>query len=358
MCDIKLPSVEQTDRFRDNINKHIDFVLNAYKSSPDLLLLIGDNPFRALEDAQRYLGRTILAVFEYGNIQLQKRILPWVYRSYIRHGFNIDYFSNTLKLWIKSIERSYDDPVVYTAFLYYLLNLDSENRLLSKEVPPSWLNSQDTNLVAADDLQRLFQLLVENDVESAIDLIDEFYNRDRFSAFEDLIKPVLYEVGRYWELDKMSVADEHRISAVISSYIASVTSPAASVDNSILITPAPNEYHEIGAQMLAAAFMDKGWTVIYRNAGTPADEVIKEIKHSKPDIAAFSASLILSALNLKEMIKQVKEKFPDLPVLVGGRFVADNPETAVQIGADAHAFRIDEAIQTAERLVGKKIETK
>jgi hypothetical protein len=90
--NLRMPNREQTAKFQDALPELTEEVLESFRSNRTLLEKIGPNPVQALGAAQLYLGRTMSAVFTYRNPKLQIRLLPWVYRSYTRHGFLEDYF--------------------------------------------------------------------------------------------------------------------------------------------------------------------------------------------------------------------------------------------------------------------------
>lgn len=347
---MKLPDPQKADLFSANLKAHVDFVLHRFRSDPGLDYLRGDNPFKSLEMAQLYLARTLDAVFQYGEAALHFRILPWVYRSYTRHRFHRDYFSRTLSLWIESFERLDPDNREAIGFLKALLDLDGEMRQEADRVPPSYLGEHPR-------LQGLLMSLIAGDGESYGPLLDGLYRGEIDDFARNGIQPLMYEVGRYWEMDMISVADEHRITAVIANEISSRRRVTDGLPRrTVLISPAPNEFHELGALIVSEEFRRRGWKVIYLNAGTPEEEVLRTIGTERPAVAALSTALILHGVALKRLVGAIKKRYRGLPIILGGKFIVDNPEVPVLLGCHTGGPNPSDAVALAERLADERVD--
>lgn len=348
----QLPDKSQTLKFKKSLSSIVSAVTKEYRLSADLLKLKGQNSLESLDNAQLHLGRTLLSVFEYSNVDMHIRILPWVYRSYKRHGYFAGYFAATLKLWIKAVSSEMDEPDAYIPYLKYLLDLDQQMAQLSDNIPETHLKDIEGSPYSAEELNELLRTLVADDLENSEKLLARYYNRENRLFWDYVIHPVMYEVGRLWELDYISVDDEHRISAVISGFIASVHKRNfKKTRHRILITPAPNEYHEIGALLLAEEFRQADWAVSYLNAGASIQNIIDFADQHKPDIIAISAASILHASNLFQIVGSLKMSHPEIPVILGGKFVNENLEIITTLAAAGGASSPKEAIELVKRIL-------
>jgi methanogenic corrinoid protein MtbC1 len=347
---MKLPNLGDAVLFDRDLKSHVDHVIDSFRSLKNDTPLWGNNTFESLEKSQLFLGKTLNTVFIFQNYQLHVRILPWVYRNYQNHGFHSDFFSHAINFWIDSIVFHYGKQNTIIPYLESLLLLDDEMREKAREVPKSFINNDKEY-----NLQILFLSLINHDREKSLKLLESFHGKKELSFASDIILPLMYEVGRYWEMDKISVADEHQISALISNFIASKHGvKTGTVEKTILITPAPNEFHEIGALLLSEEFRNQGWKVEYLKAGTSKEEIYQKIADTNPRIIAISIALILHARFLKELVTNLKKEYGEIPIILGGKFINDNREILQELGCEGGILDPADTVELAERIVHEK----
>jgi MerR family transcriptional regulator, light-induced transcriptional regulator len=137
-----------------------------------------------------------------------------------------------------------------------------------------------------------------------------------------LFQRSLYEVGRLWETNKISVAVEHLCTSITESLINLVYPYMFAAEHSgkkAVITCTPGEYHQIGARMLADYFELKGWDSYFLGSNTPVTGLVKFIEECHPDLLAVSMSVYFNLNSLHTLVKSVCEYFPDLEIIVGGQ---------------------------------------
>ncbi len=341
-----MPNEEETLLFKQNLDRLVEAAVARFRENPDLASLKGDNPWLILEKAQLYFGLTLWAAYRFKDPAIHRKLLPWVYRSYWRHGFAPDYFAATLQIWIDISSRLLPLSEIYTALMHDLLDLDAEMRAQSREVPDSY--------ITPGPEQELFLALIEQDEAKIGGLLGQLADELGLALYSRVLQPIMYEVGRYWEMDKISVDQEHEISARISSFLAAKEVPIPEKPgHSILITPAPNEFHELGALMLANYFRAAGWQVHYLNAGTSRTELSAALVRHRPAVLAISVALVLHAPYLPDYISSARETAPGIKIIVGGRFINQHPELVPQLGVDGYAETCEKALALAEKLVGE-----
>jgi len=79
--------------------------------------------------------------------------------------------------------------------------------------------------------------------------------------FVHVVQPAMYAVGARWENGLFSVAQEHLASAMVSRIMTSVSSfgfSSAPHRGKAVISSAVNEFHEIGAWMIASCLESDG----------------------------------------------------------------------------------------------------
>ena len=94
-------------------------------------------------------------------------------------------------------------------------------------------------------------------------------------ALEDVVRPVLVEVGERWEAGTLSIAQEHLASAAARGRVVRhLADRRGIVRGRAVLACAPGERHEIGLLVLAALLAGDGWGVVYLGADTPVGEAL------------------------------------------------------------------------------------
>jgi len=78
----------------------------------------------------------------------------------------------------------------------------------------------------------------------------------------ELFQRSMYQVGKLWEENKVSVATEHMATAITEGLLQLVYPMLFSADHvgkSAIIACVPQEYHQLGAKMVADIFEMNGW---------------------------------------------------------------------------------------------------
>ena len=147
-------------------------------------------------------------------------------------------------------------------------------------------------------------------------------NDELRTLYEELVRRSLYEVGDLWEKGKISVATEHMATAINESLL-NLTYPRLFAQprngKSAVVTCMTNEYHQIGAKMVADIFELHGWRGYFLGANTPVKDVKSLIAEKRPDVIALSAAVAFSLDSLFRSATDIRATFPDVPILVGGQ---------------------------------------
>ncbi|MDZ7839493.1 MAG: cobalamin-dependent protein [Gammaproteobacteria bacterium] len=154
-----------------------------------------------------------------------------------------------------------------------------------------------------------------------------------------VIQPAMYEIGRLWQENMVSVAQEHLASAIAQTLMAQaygLTGPTDTVDRSALFACSAGNQHAIGLRMVADAFEYAGWTVHFLGANTPSAALIQHARAFNPDIIGLSASLPYQLKGVRETVGALRDALgPDCPrIVVGGLVFNQFPELAEAVGAE------------------------
>ncbi len=172
--------------------------------------------------------------------------------------------------------------------------------------------------------------------------------------FLDVFQATQYELGRLWELNRITIAQEHYCTAATQTFMAMLTArivPEKLIGKKVIATCVGTEQHELGIRIVNDFLEMEGWDTYYLGANAPMEAIILAIKDNQPDLLALSVTLTPHVKNVIEIIQKVKNIFPTIKILVGGYpFLRDN-SLAEKIGADGVALDAKQAPIIALKLV-------
>jgi methylmalonyl-CoA mutase cobalamin-binding domain/chain len=173
--------------------------------------------------------------------------------------------------------------------------------------------------------------------------------------FLKIFQPVQYEIGRLWQINKISVAQEHYGTACTQAIISGLYSRILSSekkDKTLIATCINDELHELGIRMIADFFEMDGWDTYYLGANTPIKGIIDYLVQKDADLLAVSATLTKHLSSVEMLIKKIrKSKAPNIKILVGGYPFNILPNLWKKIGADGFAKNAQEAIKVGNSLI-------
>ena len=140
--------------------------------------------------------------------------------------------------------------------------------------------------------------------------------------YEEVFKEALYEVGRLWETNKITVASEHLATAITEGILNELYAELDTTENKnkkVVLTCVDKELHQVGIKMVADVFEMHGWDSYFLGTGIPIAELVKYIKQLKPNVLAISLSIFFNYKNLVRMIEVLKNEFSDLDIIIGGQ---------------------------------------
>lgn len=169
-----------------------------------------------------------------------------------------------------------------------------------------------------------------------------------------VFQPALREVGRLWQLRKISVAQEHFCSAatqVVMSQLLPRCFPVPRGGRSVVIACVGGDLHEVGARMVGDFFAMAGWDSYFCGANTPHGDVVASVAERGAGVLAISASMGCHLHTVQELLGRVRAdpRCAALPVLVGGHPFAVDRALWHKVGADGTAADAEAAVMLAEQ---------
>jgi methanogenic corrinoid protein MtbC1 len=156
-------------------------------------------------------------------------------------------------------------------------------------------------------------LVIQNLVDKGVDVK---------TIYVEYFQASLYQIGKLWENNKISVATEHLASATTERLMLLLYPHIFSKEKNnkkVIVACVANEFHQIGAKMIADIFEMKGWNSFFVGSNTPINDLIKLVDDKQPDMIALSLSIYFNMNVLTESIRKLKNNFANIDIIVGGQ---------------------------------------
>jgi MerR family transcriptional regulator, light-induced transcriptional regulator len=165
------------------------------------------------------------------------------------------------------------------------------------------------------------------------------------------------ELGRLWQTNLVSVAQEHYCTAS-TQFVMALLYPKLFAQKkeknmgSLLAACVPGELHEIGPRMLCDLMEMEGWQTIYLGANVPIPALVQTVKDRKPNVLAISAAMTYHIKIVRQLIGSLRDSdIGDAMTIVVGGYAFRSAESLWRnVGADGFA---KDAVGMMELLKGR-----
>jgi len=118
---------------------------------------------------------------------------------------------------------------------------------------------------------------------------------------------------------------------------------------SIVLGVVEGDVHDIGKNLIKMMFDVAGWTVYDLGKDVPLEKFVEEQVRTNSDIVGLSALMTTSMVAMPEIVKKLKEKNPNVRIMLGGAPIS--PEIVEKFGADGYAESAGTAVDEAINLI-------
>ncbi|EAU68140.1 cobalamin B12-binding domain-containing protein [Stigmatella aurantiaca] len=170
-----------------------------------------------------------------------------------------------------------------------------------------------------------------------------------------IIQPAQYEIGRLWQENHISVAQEHLATAISQLALSHLyrhlprDPPNGKV---VMLSCVEGELHEVGARMAADFLEMAGFDVRFLGANVPSHHLVRMIREQTPDLLALSVTMTYHLPALRTAVAAVREAVPRLPIAVGGLAFNWAPGLEQELGVSFFGKDARELVASACRALG------
>lgn len=135
---------------------------------------------------------------------------------------------------------------------------------------------------------------------------------------ESLIAPVLARIGDQWATGEISIAVEHRASAICERLIAGyVTAPQGRPRGTAIVATAPGERHCLPSLMATACLREDQWLVHHLANDLPAADVADLARCCDASLVVLSSTTMAAVRAAVHGAHEITATVPGVRVLIG-----------------------------------------
>lgn len=195
--------------------------------------------------------------------------------------------------------------------------------------------------------------LTRGDRRSAERLVDAALDRGAHlrELYLETIQPAMQEVGRLWQENRLSVAEEHLATAITQAAMGRAFERVYRWYDrrtpTLIAACADDERHQMGLRMLCDLLELEGWDTTYLGASVPVESLVDMVEKRRPDVVALSAAIAPHLPRVRAAIEAIRASgMAPMPlIVVGGRAIGGDEALAKRLGADFTAADASDAVR-------------
>ncbi len=299
---------------------------------PEFLTRFGDRARTAgIEDA-RFHVQFLSAAVESDTPDGFRDYVRWTTRVLEARGISRDFLRENLLQVRDALEKRLDPSHLAAIDRCFVLPEDA-----SADVDPA----EDAAGPFALTRSLFVQAILRGERRAAMNVIEEALRRGATvpDLYSEVFQESLYEVGRRWERNAISVAQEHMATAITQYVMAHTYQHMPTVParrGKAVLAGVPGELHHIGALMVADVLEAHGWEARYLGSNLPIASVVALVRDGRPDVLGISVTMLFNLHHAAQLIREVRGLGTPIRIVVGGAAFRVRQEWR-DIGADHFA---------------------
>lgn len=156
--------------------------------------------------------------------------------------------------------------------------------------------------------------------------------------YKNIFMKTLIKTGKLWQVNEITIADEHYNTAVIQSIIGQLypnlfKNPPTK--KKVFCLSNTQELHQVGIRMIADLFTIDGWDAHYFGEYNTKEFINESVKNNKPEIIIISTTLAKNIEYVEKIISDLRKNFSyNFYIFVGGLAFSMHSDIYKKIGAD------------------------
>ena len=159
----------------------------------------------------------------------------------------------------------------------------------------------------------------------------------------------LYDRNEYFVPEVLMCADA--LYAGLAVLRPHVPKKEGGVNAQVVIGSIQGDVHDIGKNLVKMMFDVAGWEVHDLGRDVPLENFVKEQLRTDSEVVAMSAMMTTTMMGMKKVIKMIKDKNPNVAIMLGGAPVTK--DVANLFGADGYAESAGNAVSEGIKMISR-----
>ena len=173
--------------------------------------------------------------------------------------------------------------------------------------------------------------------------------------YMDIFQPTGYSIGKLWQINQVSVAQEHLVTAIIERQMGDLHSlfrPKKEKSKTLVIGAVDRENHRVGVRMVADFFEQDGWNVHYLGAAVPTKTFLAMAREMKADLIGLSSQMIFHLGAITDFVHQMDDfGLSGIPIMAGGMPFIQQPELYTNLRVHFSGVDARDAVVKANQIL-------
>lgn len=193
-------------------------------------------------------------------------------------------------------------------------------------------------------LQEFIHILEQEDRHSALQFITEKLQNDSISIlelYEEILTPALNTMQPSGN-ENVDIWKEHIRTSIIKTILENAypyvlkekQRHPESAGQTVAVLCPPEEYHNVGARMVADMLSIYGFNAIFVDSNTPQRVILAGMDIEQIDWIVISISNPYHLVSTRKIIEAIRQKDPSVQIMVGGNAIQHLGEKSSLLQAD------------------------
>jgi MerR family transcriptional regulator, light-induced transcriptional regulator len=355
----ELPAMRKAEQYAAELTANAsklveETVAKLYKRHPQMKARYGAAGLqRCREDIAYHYSTLTEAVFA-ADSNIFLKYVGWGKSVLVNRKVSADHLIDCLLMMQDVIERQIGGAASEAANEQVGLALETFDSFA--DMPPSCI---DPSSSLANLTNSYLEALLSSDREQARKVLQsaERMGLGLGEIYQHVFQPAQREIGRLWQVNHISVAQEHYCTATTEMLMSEVHAqrrPQAQDGRLFVGACVAGEQHSIGVRMVSEVMEAKGWRAYCTGANTPTASLLDMVRRMHVHVLGISCATALHLTAVRQLLAAVRDLGRPTRLMVGGRMFCEFPGLWKKVGADGFAEDAESAVRVAAKLVGSK----
>ena len=210
----------------------------------------------------------------------------------------------------------------------------------------------------------LLETILKGEREQANRLLDDCAaSSDYRAVMNDILEPVLEEIGNRWADESISLAQGYVAGKVAEDMLLKIHESIKDAFDKqldkgpVVVGNIEDDYHSLGRKLVSVFLQTAGWTVYDLGNDVSAKEFVDKAVETGARVIGVSAMMYTTAGNIRKVRDEIVRRnlSTRIRLAVGGAVFKIRPELVREVGGDGTAASCFKAPKLIEELLAKSL---